>query len=305
MGSGGSQSIPAPAHLPVQGLPVGTPAPDFSLPQLAGGKLTLDDLRSAGKPVILLFTDPGCGPCAALMPQVAAWQREHAADLSIVLASRGTLEQNRALHREHGLTNILLQKKHEVSVLYEAYGTPSAVLIRADGAVGSPLASGADAIASLVASVTGRSRPERFVRQRSGLPNGGPAPAFSLSDLAGNVVRSEDFRGKPALLLFWNPACGFCQRMLEPLREWERKAPVEAPRLVVISSGTVEANRAMGLRSPILLDQDFATGYTFDAGGTPSAVLIDPAGNIASELAIGAAAILALAKQDQHEPVTQ
>jgi peroxiredoxin/uncharacterized membrane protein YphA (DoxX/SURF4 family) len=303
MGSGGSQSIPAPAHLPVQGLPVGTPAPDFSLPQLAGGKLTLDDLRSAGKPVILLFTDPGCGPCAALMPQVAAWQREHAADLSIVLASRGTLEQNQALHRQHGLTNILLQKKHEVSMLYEAYGTPSAVLVRPDGAVGSPLASGADAIASLVASVTGRSGPERLAPQRNGLPNGRPAPAFSLSDLEGNVVRSDDFRGKPALLLFWNPACGFCRRMLEPLREWERKAPQEAPRLIVISSGTVEENRAMGLRSPVLLDQDFATGYTFDAGGTPSAVLIDPAGNIASELAIGAAAILALAQQDQHEPV--
>jgi peroxiredoxin/uncharacterized membrane protein YphA (DoxX/SURF4 family) len=305
MGSGQSQSIPAAAHMPVQGLPIGTPAPDFSLPQLDGSNRTLDDLRSAGKPVLLLFTDPGCGPCAALMPQVAAWQRDHAADLSIVLASRGTLEQNQALHREHGLTNILLQKKHEVSILYEAYGTPSAVLIRADGAVGSPLASGADAIALLVASVTGRSRPERSVPQRNGLTNGRPAPAFSLSDLDGNVVRSEDFRGKPALLLFWNPACGFCQRMLEPLREWERKAPVEAPRLIVISSGTVEENRAMELRSPILLDQDFATGYTFDAGGTPSAVLIDPAGNIASELVIGAKAILALAKQDQHEPVTQ
>ena len=303
IGSGHPQPIPTPARTPLPGLPLGAPAPSFSLPQLDGKVLSLGDLLNTGKPLLLLFTDPGCGPCTALMPQMAAWQREHASRLSIVIASRDTLEKNRALQREHGLTHLLLQKDREVSMLYEAYGTPSAVLIRPDGTIGSPLAGGADAIASLVASTIGLPPPERSATQRSGLPNGSPAPIFSLSDLDGNVVRLEDLRGKAALLLFWNPACGFCQRMLAPLREWERKASLEAPQLVVISSGTVEENRAMGLRSPVLLDQEFATGYAFDAGGTPSAVLIDAAGNIASELAIGASAILALAKQDQSEPV--
>ena len=300
--SGGSQPAPRAGRAALPGLAVGLPAPTFSLSGLDRKEWTLGDFLEPGKPVLLLFTDPGCGPCTALMPQVAVWQREHAADLSIVLASRGTPDKNLALHRQHGLGNLLLQQDREVSMLYEAYGTPSAVLIRPDGTIGSPLAGGADAIASLVASAIGLPQHERLAPRQNGLANGSPAPLFSLSDLDGNVVRSEGFRGRPALLLFWNPSCGFCQRMLGQLKEWEAKASPQAPQLIVISSGTVEDNRAMGLRSPVLLDQEFATGYAFEAGGTPSAVLIDQAGNIASDLAIGASAILALANQDQRAP---
>src|SRR4051794_32833896 len=58
------------------GLPVGSPAPDFSLQGLHGERLTLGALRAAGKPVVLLFTDPNCGPCTALLPEVRSWQRD-------------------------------------------------------------------------------------------------------------------------------------------------------------------------------------------------------------------------------------
>jgi hypothetical protein len=57
---------------------------------------------------MLLFTDPECGPCTALLPEVGRWQQEHSAKLSISLVSRGTPEENRAKMDEHGLTNVLL-----------------------------------------------------------------------------------------------------------------------------------------------------------------------------------------------------
>lgn len=306
VGSEQAQPIPTPARSPVLGLPVGSLAPKFSLPQLDGKELTLEGLRSAGKPVLLLFTDPDCGPCGALMPQVAAWQHEHASRMSIVVTSRGAKEKNRALQREHGVTNILLQKNREVSLRYEAYGTPSAVLIRPDGTIGSPLAGGADAIASLVASTVRLPQPVHVVPPRKVVQQGDPAPAFSLKDLDGKEVQSEDFRGKSSLLLFWSPSCGFCQRMLGQLKEWEANLPHGAPQLILVSSGSVEDNRAMGLRSPILLDQGFSTGHAFGAGGTPSAILIDAKGKIASEVAVGAQGVLALAaaKQDPMELAT-
>src|SRR5215204_2005101 len=50
------------------GLPVGTQAPSFSLPGLHGETITLEALRAPSKPVMLLFTDPDCGPCTALLP---------------------------------------------------------------------------------------------------------------------------------------------------------------------------------------------------------------------------------------------
>jgi hypothetical protein len=47
----------------------------------------------------------------------------------------------------------------------------------------------------------------------------------------------------------------------------------------------VADNQAMGLRSPIVLDNaGMSVGKQFGATGTPMAVLIDAAGKIASEL---------------------
>jgi thiol-disulfide isomerase/thioredoxin len=96
-------------------------------------------------------------------------------------------------------------------------------------------------------------------------------------------------------VLFWNTGCGFCQQMLPELKEWEANPPEGAPQLLVVSAGYEEANREMGLTAPVLLDQQFATGRAFGASGTPSAVLVDAEGKVASEVAVGASAVLELA----------
>src|SRR5581483_7077096 len=136
---------------PSQGLPVGTPAPGFRLEGVRGETLTLDALRAAGKPVLLMFMDPKCGPCNALLPEVGRWQREHAAALTVAVVSRGDAEANRAKASEHHIAPLLLQHNDEVSDLYKANATPSAVLVRTDGTIGSPLAAGSDAIEALIA----------------------------------------------------------------------------------------------------------------------------------------------------------
>ena len=90
---------------------------------------------------------------------------------------------------------------------------------------------------------------------------GEPAPEIKLEDLSGKeIALKEDFEGEKALVLFWNPGCGFRQQMLPDLKEWEENPPEGAPRLLVVSAGTKEANEAMGLNSPVVLDQQFATG---------------------------------------------
>ena len=68
-----------------EGLPPGTTAPAFQLPDLAGEVHSLDSLLARGRPVLLLFSDPGCGPCTALAPAVARWQRDHADELTIAV----------------------------------------------------------------------------------------------------------------------------------------------------------------------------------------------------------------------------
>jgi hypothetical protein len=87
--------------------------------------------------------------------------------------------------------------------------------------------------------------------------------------------------------------------MLPDVREWEKQMPEDAPGLLFVSAGTKEANEAMGLDSPVVVDPHFAVGHAFGASGTPSAVLVDGEGKVASELAVGAPAVWELARVRQ------
>jgi methylamine dehydrogenase accessory protein MauD len=314
--------VPAPIEEPPppeHGLPVGSPAPTFQLSGLYGETLTLEALRAAGKPVLLVLTDPHCGPCNALMPEIGSWQRDHAAALTVALISRGSPDENHAKSSEHGLANVLLQQDHEVAEAYQEEGTPSAVLVRPDGTIGSSLAAGAEAIRALVArtvgapggapapsaspaplgspSGNGAAAPEAPPAARIGEPT----PPLKLRDLDGHTVNLTGFRGAKTLVVFWNPQCGFCQRMVDDLKAWEADRPEGAPKLVIVSTGAVEENRAMGLRSPVLLDEGFGVASSFGANGTPMAVLVDEEGKIASELAAGAPAVMALARGESAD----
>lgn len=128
----------------------------------------------------------------------------------------------------------------------------------------------------------------------SGLRIGELPPKLVFLDLNGKSVNLFDFKDKQALLLFWNPTCGFCTRMLDDLKDWEAKSHDDFPQLLVVSTGSVEQNRLMGLYSTILLDQNFEAGQIFGASGTPSAILLTAEGKIASELAVGASEVLRL-----------
>jgi peroxiredoxin len=307
-----------------EGLPVGSAAPDFSLSGLHGETLTLEALRSSGKPVMALFTDPDCGPCNAMLPDVGRWEEEHAQKLTLALVSRGEVEENKTKASEHGLKNVLLQKDWEVSGSYEVRGTPSAVLIAPDGKVATPVAGGAEGIRGLLSYAVGERaqlpmQPQQPQAQGQPCPNcgkvhaasptvpaaqkvGEEAPEVKLPNLEGHTVELADFRGEQTLVLFWNPGCGFCQQMLPNLKEWEANSPEDAPKLLVVSAGAEEANKEMGLTSPVLLDQQFAVGRAFGASGTPSAVLVDAEGKVASEVAVGAPGVLELAGADQTKP---
>ncbi len=135
------------------GLPVGAAAPEFVLPDLDGEPVTLTDLRVRDLPVLLLFSHPACGPCAALLPEVGRWQQDRADELVVALISSGALEDDRAQAEEHGLTLVLHEDDDLVAREYGVSGTPMALLVDSGGRVASELAVGADAIGELVSSV--------------------------------------------------------------------------------------------------------------------------------------------------------
>jgi peroxiredoxin len=130
------------------GLKAGTPAPDFRLPRLDGGELSLEEYR--GRRLLLVFSDPDCEPCDALAPELERLHRA-ASGLAVVMVGRGEARANRAKVKEHGLTfPVVLQRDWEISRLYRKSGiTPSGYLIDEGGVIAADMAVGGDAILGL------------------------------------------------------------------------------------------------------------------------------------------------------------
>jgi peroxiredoxin len=293
------------------GLPVGSLAPTFGLPDRSGATLTLDELRAKGKTVLLIFSDPDCPTCESMSPSIAKWRRETADFLTIAVISRDGPIHDHVDKGRQPVSPVLLQKDHEVAESFGCMRVPGAVLIDSDGFIRSPLAMGVIAIETLV-SLTTRSREELAKTQP--LNNSQPGPeaneeVFQIADIPVDPLTRDlsshrtslgDFRGRPVLLLFWNPSCVYCTQMQNDLKAWQSDPPEGLPQIVMITSGSVEQNERMGLKFPLILNRNAELNRSFGVRGTPSAILLDCQGKIASRLAVGSSAVLALATMSTH-----
>ncbi len=159
--------------------------------------------------MLLLFSDPGCGHCKALLPQVAGWQHQHRDRLTVALATRRPAGQKAATPETHGLRDVLVQANRELAGAYQVNGTPSAVLIAASGKIASPPAAGAQAITQLIHSATTSGLPAVPAAARAasaagprsqdqpGPAGGAAAPGLARTDLPVPARRGRPVQGQP------------------------------------------------------------------------------------------------------------
>jgi peroxiredoxin len=135
------------------GLKVGTLAPGFLLPDLRGHMISLGDYR--GRKLLLVFTDPHCGPCDQIASGLARLHQEHQTnDLALVMVGRGDAEENRKKAKQNAFDfPVVLQKKWELSKQYGIFATPVAFLIDEEGIIARDVAIGVDAILELAQHV--------------------------------------------------------------------------------------------------------------------------------------------------------
>jgi peroxiredoxin/uncharacterized membrane protein YphA (DoxX/SURF4 family) len=119
-----------------RGVAIGFSAPEFTLPGLQGEQVGLSDLLERGKPLLLMFMSPWCGPCAGLLPRLQQWQDTLSDRMTLALISMGTPEQNEVF-AEKGLEDVLIQDNFEVAELFGVSATPSAVFISREGKMAS------------------------------------------------------------------------------------------------------------------------------------------------------------------------
>jgi peroxiredoxin len=131
------------------GLKAGTLAPAFRLPDLHGGTVALEDYR--GRRVLLVFTDPHCGPCEELAPHlVRLHRRNHGVGPNVLMVTRGDVEENRRKAERFGFEfPVLFQERWRLSKEFGIFAMPVAFLIDEKGVIVKDVARGVAEILAL------------------------------------------------------------------------------------------------------------------------------------------------------------
>ena len=286
---------------PQDGLPIGSPFPDFELPNSSGRQVTLRSILSNGKPALFFFVSPTCEPCRALLPDMESWEAELGDRLNFVLVSGGTAEANREKFAGAFANDVVIQQVREVAEVARAWWTPTAVFVRSDGTIGSHLAAGDAAIRELIDKARNEDLDSSHVYFAGESTNGSRKPKigerlpdFALIDSRGNRITASEVRGKKTLAVFWSLTCPHCTAMMNDLKTWNDSRGDGDPQLVVFSDGPAEDHARIDLNAPIILDTGYKTAEKLGMFGTPSAVVLVEDGQVVSETGVGAANIWAL-----------
>jgi len=146
---------------------------------------------------------------------------------------------------------------------------------------------------------------ENLSNPHDGLPIGAPAPDFELPDVNGRDVAFEHLlaKAKPLLFFFVSANCNPCEALLPEIEAWQRELENKV-NFVFISSGKAKENSdkfAGESFRQILLQKEREVATLFGAPWTPTALLINADGTIASRAAAGDAAIRELVEKIKAE----
>ncbi len=147
----------------------------------------------------------------------------------------------------------------------------------------------------LIAREGGHVEREDMGHPNDGMPIGGIVPDFELPDLDGNTISLADLKAdKRAVLFFFvSPTCNPCKALLPEFNEWQKQLAGKID-FVFLSNGDAEDNREKfgGDRERLILLQ-IAREITdlLRAKWTPTALLMDADGRVASHAAAGDTAI--------------
>jgi methylamine dehydrogenase accessory protein MauD len=140
------------------------------------------------------------------------------------------------------------------------------------------------------------------------LPIGMRAPDFELPDVQGNPVALQALcaRGRPVVLIFVGPNCGSCVKMFPDLARWDA-ALADDVTFAVISNGGLDHERIAEHLRPLgdvmaLVQRGQEIANVYRVLATPTAIVIDPQGKIASPAAGGPNEIEALIRVTLQRP---
>lgn len=178
-----------------EGFSVGARAPEIELPALTGGSIRLADFR--GDSVLVLFWNPGCGSCQAMLDDLLAWEVEAPANApTLLVVSSGSAEETNA----NGFRSpVVLDESFEVATSFGASATPMAVLIDEHGKIASPIVAGAEAVFALTGGELARDGMNERLSNDLARTLAEPMPRRRVLGAVGGFVLAAAFRPLSAL----------------------------------------------------------------------------------------------------------
>lgn len=170
-----------PSRINRGGLNVGKQAPDFTLPSVANGERALHDF--AGRKVLLVFTQSGCGPCQEIVPEL---NRVHErGEHQVVVINNGEPEATRQWAAETGARfPVLAQEKFSLSKRYEVFATPFAFLLDEKAIITSKgLVGSRQHLGYVLTGAGNRAKPDHVEVEANGAENGETKDTFSSKQM--------------------------------------------------------------------------------------------------------------------------
>jgi len=112
-----------------------------------------------------------------------------------------------------------------------------------------------------------------------------PAPELTLTNLAGNTVSLEDYRGTVVLVNLWATWCPPCREEMPTLQKFYEKYKNDGFELIAINQEeTLDVVQPFvdefGLTFPVWLDLEYQAEKEFKTVNLPSSYVIDRTGQV-------------------------
>jgi len=95
----------------------------------------MGSLLESGRPLVLVFTSPTCGPSNKMVADLARWQSALSEEVTVAMVAGGTESANVELWEDHPETTVLLDPDDEVADTFNVAATPVALPVHPDGRI--------------------------------------------------------------------------------------------------------------------------------------------------------------------------
>ena len=127
-----------------------------------------------------------------------------------------------------------------------------------------------------------------FMFACSGIPEGPQegqrAPDFTAPRMDGSMLRLDDYRGKPTVLVFWASWCGPCRKEAPDVAR-VAKSYGQRVNLVSVNAGeSVDVAKRvapqLGITWPVVLDPKGSIQAQYQVNGIPLVLVLDAEGRV-------------------------